>query len=179
MLVGFVDSFVGGYGLGMGLLIDDRIGGSLMRRIAGCQLSVSRGTRWERKVLTETNMTITSHANAVHVPREKASSHPIISVCDADVEETRDWFEQRLEGELTFISLIFGGCTNFPINLPSVSCITSTWVKTYKDRGYSRVVGDALINLVFLHSQPLFRSKASTYRRRARRAGDVPSRRNG
>jgi hypothetical protein len=36
MLVDFVDSFVGGYGLGMGLLIDDRIGGSLMRRIAGC-----------------------------------------------------------------------------------------------------------------------------------------------
>jgi hypothetical protein len=36
MLVGFVDSFVGGYGLGMDLLIDDRIGGSLMRRIAGC-----------------------------------------------------------------------------------------------------------------------------------------------
>jgi len=36
MLVGFVDSFVGGFGLVMGLLIDDRIGGSLMRRIAGC-----------------------------------------------------------------------------------------------------------------------------------------------
>jgi hypothetical protein len=36
MLVDSVDSFVGGYGLGMGLLIDDRIGGSSMRRIADC-----------------------------------------------------------------------------------------------------------------------------------------------
>jgi hypothetical protein len=36
MLVDFVDSFAGGYELGMGLLIDDRIGGSLMRRIADC-----------------------------------------------------------------------------------------------------------------------------------------------
>jgi hypothetical protein len=42
MLVDFVDSFVGGYGLGMGLLIDDRIGGSLMRRIAGCWLLLKK-----------------------------------------------------------------------------------------------------------------------------------------
>ena len=38
MLVGSVDSFVGGYGLWMGLLIVERIGGSLTRRIADCQL---------------------------------------------------------------------------------------------------------------------------------------------
>ena len=36
MLVDSVDSFVVGCELGMGLLIDDRIGGSLMRRIAYC-----------------------------------------------------------------------------------------------------------------------------------------------
>jgi hypothetical protein len=34
MIVDFVDSFVVGYGLGRGLLIDDRTGESLMRRIA-------------------------------------------------------------------------------------------------------------------------------------------------
>ena len=38
MPVGSVDSFVGGCGLWMGLLIVERIGGSLTRRIANCQL---------------------------------------------------------------------------------------------------------------------------------------------
>jgi hypothetical protein len=35
-LVDFADSSVDGFGLWMGLLIDGRIGGSLMRRIADC-----------------------------------------------------------------------------------------------------------------------------------------------
>jgi hypothetical protein len=35
-LVDFVDSSVGGFGLGMGLLIGVHIEGSLMRRIADC-----------------------------------------------------------------------------------------------------------------------------------------------
>lgn len=38
MLVDSVDSFVGGCGLWMGLLVVERIGGSLTRRTAGCQL---------------------------------------------------------------------------------------------------------------------------------------------
>jgi hypothetical protein len=105
-------------------------------------------------------MTMTSHANAVHVPREKASSHPVISVCEADVGETRDWVEERREGELTFISLVLSGCTDFSINLPSVSCITPTCEETYKDRRNSRVVGDTLIDFVFLPNQPISHSRS-------------------
>jgi len=56
---------------------------------------------------------------------------------------------------LTFISLIFGGCTDLPIDLLSAYCITIKWKGIYKDRRYSRVVSDTLINLVFLPSQPL------------------------
>ena len=100
---------------------------------------------------------MTSQAKYDHVPLENASLHPFRQLLYLVFQENDTGQERERErGGLTFISLILGGCTNLPIDLLSACYITIRWKGTYKDRRYSRVVGDTLINLVFLHSQPLF-----------------------